>query len=200
MSAVVVLGLGCVLAAWPVALAQGLGEHRYSLVTGAEAWQAVASELRRRGFGPEELPRVEDLELPVAVPAWAGRTLQVSSVCWDRDAAHLRFRLECRPAGACLRFLAYLRGGVEPGSHAQAPSCRLEGSGHLSTPPQRATPSVEAGQRATATLSGSGLHMTAAVTCLERGAEGEIVRVRGQEGRIFRARVAGRALVEALPE
>jgi flagella basal body P-ring formation protein FlgA len=42
--------------------------------------------------------------------------------------------------------------------------------------------------------------MTAAVTCLDRGARGEIVRVRGQEGHIFRARVTGVALVEALPE
>lgn len=192
--------LGFVLSVWPLALAQGLGEHPYSLVTGAEASEALASELRVRGFAAKDLPTLEDLELPVAVPARIGRKLQVSSVCWDSAAARVRFRLECRPAGACLPFLAYLKGGFDPAGHAQAPSCRLEGSKHLPDVPPRAEWSVRAGQRATAVLAASGLRMTARVICLDRGAGGEIVRVRGQEGRIFRARVTGQALLEALPE
>jgi len=197
---VAIVSLSFVFAAWPVVLAQGLGEHSYSLVTVSEVWQAVVNELRQRGFGSGELPQVEDLELPDAVPARTGRKVQVSSVCWDVDAGRLRFRLECRPAGACLRFLAYLRGSPEPSLHAGSPSCRLENSGRLLTPAQRAAPSVHAGQRATAVLAASGLQMRAVVTCLDRGAEGEIVRVRGQEGRVFRARVTGEARLEALPE
>jgi flagella basal body P-ring formation protein FlgA len=46
----------------------------------------------------------------------------------------------------------------------------------------------------------SGFRMTASVTCLERGREGEIIRVRGLDGHIFRARVSGPALLEALPQ
>ncbi|MGB7642057.1 MAG: hypothetical protein WBL82_12280, partial [Terriglobales bacterium] len=54
----------------------------YPPVTVREAWQAVATELRSRGFREEQLPRVEDIELPAAVPARAGRNLRVSAVCW----------------------------------------------------------------------------------------------------------------------
>lgn len=201
MKVIVAIGvLSFVFARWPFALAQAPGEHPYSLITVAEAWQAVANELRQRGFVADELPGIEDVELPVTLPARAGRRLQVSSVCWNADAARVRFRLECRPASACLRFLAYVRGGPEPGSHANAPSCRLENPERVLGPSQHTAPSVRAGQRATAMLAASGLQMRAVVTCLDRGAKGEIVRVRGQEGRVFRARVAGQALVEALPE
>ena len=181
--------------------AQGLARP-YSPVTVAEAWQAVAGELQSRGFREQQLPRVENLELPATVPARAGRTLRVSSACWDADAERARFRIECREPGACLPFLAYLRDGSGAAAHAQAPSCRLERPGRRSSPAQRqpAEPTVRAGQRATAILTASGLRMTASVTCLDRGGRGEIVRVRGREGRVFRARVAGQALVEALPE
>lgn len=32
--------------------------------------------------------------------------------------------------------------------------------------------------------------MTAIVTCLERGREGQVIRVRSQDGHIFRARIS----------
>ncbi len=177
--------------------------HPYSPITVAEAWQAVASELRGRGFREEQLPRAEDLELPVAVPARARRNLHVSSVCWDSDSERARFRIECRETGGCLPFLAYLRRDYRASTHAEAPSCRQESHGHSSSFP-RAEPyaetSIRAGERAIAVLSAAGVRMSATVTCLDRGARGEIIRVRGEEGHIFRARVAGPALVEALPE
>jgi len=193
-----------VVAAGPLGRAQPAQElaRPYFPVTVAEAWQAVASELQSRGFREEQLPRIADLELPAAVPARPGRTLRVSSVCWDADAGHVRFRIACREPGACLPFLVYLRDDSGAGAHALAPSCRLERPGRRSPLAQHqpAEPSVRAGQRATAVLAASGLRMTAPVICLDRGAGGEIVRVRGQEGRVFRARVTGQALVEALPE
>jgi hypothetical protein len=164
-------------------------------VTVREVWQAVASELRSRGFREEQLPRVEDLELPVAVPARASRSLRVSSVCWDADAGRARFRIRCAEAGACLPFLAYLRGA----GRGEAPACRLEYRGRAVAAPT-AELAVHAGERATAVWVTPSLRMRAAVICLERGARGEIVRVRGEEGRIFRARVTGAALVEPLPE
>ncbi len=42
------------------------------------------------------------------------------------------------------------------------------------------------------------LRMTASVTCLERGREGEVIRVRSQDGRVFRARISGPARLEVL--
>ena len=44
------------------------------------------------------------------------------------------------------------------------------------------------------------LRLTTSVICLERGAEGEIIRVKKQDGHIFRARVAAPALLEAWPQ
>jgi len=190
---------GCILAfalaAGPLVEAGEVGKPA-APVTVAEAWQAVAGELRLRGFGKEQLPRVEDVELPDAVPVRAGRGLRVASVCWDRDAERARFRLECEEAGACLPFLVYVR----VAARAQAASCRMEGRSSSSSSLPTPDAAVRPGERATAVLVSAGLRMTASVTCLDRGAPGEIIRVRGQEGRIFRARVAGPALVEALPQ
>jgi flagella basal body P-ring formation protein FlgA len=59
---------------------------------------------------------------------------------------------------------------------------------------------VRAGERATAVFLSSRLRMTASVTCLEHGREGEIIRVRGLDGHVFRARISGPALLEALPQ
>jgi hypothetical protein len=165
-------------------------------VTAGEAWQAVAGELRSRGFREEQMPRPEDLELPVAVPARAGRRLRVTSACWDADAARARIRIECTGAGDCLPFLVYLRGA----GRVAAASCRGEGRARDPTPKHKTEAAVESGERATAVWVTPSLRMTAQVICLERGGRGEIVRVRGVEGRIFRARVAGVGLVEALPE
>ena len=162
-------------------------------ITAAEARQPIVDELRARGFGNEELPRLEDLQLPVAVPARVGRTLRVASVCWDPDAKRARFRLQCEEAGACVPFLVYVRAA----ERARAASCRLEGFAQLAGSQAR-EPVVHPGERATAVLVAAGLRMSAAVVCLERGARGEVIRVRGQEGNIFRARVAGPALVEVL--
>lgn len=72
----------------------------------------------------------------------------------------------------------------------------MEAQAHyVRRPPESA---VRAGDRATAVAVAGGLRMTAVVICLDRGARGEIIRVRGHEGHIFRARVTGPALVEAL--
>ncbi|MFZ3342132.1 MAG: flagella basal body P-ring formation protein FlgA [Terriglobales bacterium] len=183
----------------------------YSPVSMTEAWQAVASDLRARGFGEEQLPRLEDIELPLAVPARAGRNLHVSLECWDRDSERARFRIECREAGACLPFLAYLRQDSRGAALVEAlsPSCRAESRGRSpsssssfssSSSAPRAQPSIRAGEHAIAVLRETGFRMSASVTCLDRGAQGDVIRVRSEEGHIFRARVAGPALVEALPE
>lgn len=161
-------------------------------VSAQQAWQAVVEEFRVRGFQDGQLPHVEDIDLPVAVPVRGAPNLRVSSLCWDQNTARARFRLECRETGACLPFLVYVR------TPLRAPSapCRMDNtSPHASR--QKSSSVVHAGDRATAVLLAAGLRMTTKVHCLDRGAAGDIIRVRGPEGRIFRARVSGPALVEA---
>jgi hypothetical protein len=102
-----------------------------------------------------------------------------------------------------------VRGSFNADASARAGSCRLA-SGPRPTPQSRLEPvappqpppkpTVRAGDRATAVFLADRLRMTASVTCLERGREGEVIRVRGQDGYVFRARISGPGLLEALPQ
>ncbi|MBZ5657316.1 MAG: flagella basal body P-ring formation protein FlgA [Acidobacteriia bacterium] len=186
-----------ILALAPAVLAQET-VRSFPPVTRQEVWQAVASELRDRGLREEQLPRAKDLDLPVAVPASLGRALRVASVCWDAGLGRVEFRLECRAAAHCIPFLAYaptIDGRTAERAHAG--SCR---SGSGSKPAQPKKVAVRAGERARVILVANHLLLTTTVTCLERGAEGEIVRVKNQDGHIFRARVTAPAVLEALPQ
>jgi hypothetical protein len=189
-----------------------------------EVWQAVAAELRQRGLAEKQLPRVEDLDLPGALPALAGRRLRVSSECWDAGPRRTQFRLQCDEPGECLPFLVYVRDDVvrdhgrgdvrdalnhdslSAGAVARAGSCRLASDSHPAhgvpeaVRPPAPQPMVRAGDQARAVFLANGLRMTASVTCLERGREGEIIRVRGSDGYVFRARVSGPNLLEALSQ
>ncbi len=186
-------------------------------VTRQEVWQAVVAELRQRGLSEQQLPRAEDLDLPAAVPALAGRKLRVSSACWDEGPRRTQFRLECGAPGECLPFLVYLHNyvhnyvrdqvsdSVNADAGARAGSCRVApgtrpAPGPRPAPEAPPKPTVRAGDPALAVFLASGFRVTASVTCLERGREGEIIRVRGLDGHIFRARISGPALLEALPQ
>ena len=189
------LAIGSVLAWLTIAspaIAAEAGVQGYSPISGESVRGTIMAELRTRGIDDAKLPRAEDIEVPLAVPARAGVGLRVTAACWDADASRVRFRLECREAGACLPFLAYVR----MGSHAEAASCQVPRK--QASTAGAATPAVHAGERATAVLVAAGIRMTAPVTCMDRGARGEIIRVRGSEGRIFRARVTAPALVEVV--
>jgi hypothetical protein len=170
----------------------------FSPVTRQEVWQAVAGELHERGLREEQLPRAEDLDLPVTVPAAEGRVLRVAAVCWDTGPGRVEFRLECREPGQCIPFLAYLRAtDVRMTERRIAGSCR---SGSRSPSAQPKKVAVRAGERAIVVLVADRLRLTTSVICLERGAEGEIIRVKNQDGRIFRARIAAPALLEVLAQ
>jgi hypothetical protein len=181
--------------------------QRVTPVTRQEVWQAVAAKLREQGISEPEMPRIEDLDLPVALPAVAGRRLQVSSACWDEGPQRAQFRLECGEMGQCLPFLVYVHGhAIDAGGRdalAKTGPCRLQSESHpapeapLKPLPQ---PAVRAGDKATAMFVSDRLRITVSVTCLERGREGEVIRVRNQDGEIFRARISGPALLEALPQ
>jgi hypothetical protein len=169
-------------------------------VTRQEVWLAVVTELRGRGLADQQLPQVANIDLPLAPPALAGHKLRVLSACWDESARRTQFRLECGELGQCLPFLVYLGSSVrnEGNPTARAVSCRL-GASH---PPAQTVlkPVVRAGDRAMAVFVADRLRMTDSVTCLERGHAGEIIRVRSQDGHIFRARISGPALLEAVPQ
>lgn len=178
-------------------------------VTRQEVWQAVVAELRGRGLSESQLPRVADLDLPVAPPALAGRTLRVASTCWDAGPQRTQFRLECGAPGQCLPFLAYIHNSIRTtvGAGAGAEACRMAAGSHplpgASAKPALKTtlqPTVRPGDPARAVFVANGFRMTASVTCLERGHEGEIIRVRSPDGHVFRARISGPALLEALPQ
>jgi len=180
---------------------------RSTPVTREEVWQAVVAELHEQGVSELQLPRIEDLDLPVAVPAVAGRKLRVSSSCWEDGLQRSQFRLECGELGQCLPFLAYVQAHRNAASAADASTrgglCRLASVSHPAreVPPlPLPKPTVRPGDQAIAAFRSDRLRITASVTCLDRGREGEIIRVRNQDGEIFRARVSGPALLEALPQ
>lgn len=85
------------------------------------------------------------------------------------------------------------------GGHGRVESCRpgLEPRPALELARRLA---IRAGDRAMVVFVSSNFRMTASVTCLEPGRDGQIIRVRNQEGHIFRARITGPALLEALPQ
>jgi hypothetical protein len=183
--------------------AEPLRDPRPDTVTRQEVWQAIVTDLDTRGLSQPQWPRVEDLDMPAALPALAGRRLRVLSACWDEGPRRTQFRLECGAPGECLPFLVYVGegagGDANVSAGAQAASCRLAQMPRLA-PAVALKPAVRPGDRARAVFVANGLRMTASVTCLERGREGEVIRVRALDGHIFRARISGPALLEALPQ
>jgi hypothetical protein len=170
-------------------------------------WRVVVGELRERELGGPQWPRPEDLELFVASWTSDHRRLRVTSLCWDDRAQHIQLQLECGEVGTCLPFLVYVH--ADPSAAALA---RGRADSRLRSPLEAcgirtgARPHgknltgtvIRAGDRATAVFLAAGLRMAATVKCLERGSAGEVIRVRSQDGHIFRARILGPAQLEVV--
>ncbi len=176
-------------------------------ITRQEVWQAVTAALRERGFREAQLPRLDDVDLPVEIPAVAGRKLRVASACWDQEAQRSQFRMECSHAGECLPFLAYIHNirVEEAGSGAStfASSCGLSPEPRPASGASLkslAQPTVRPGDRATTVFASGALRITASVTCLDRGRPGDVIRVRNEDGQVFRARISGPSLLEAVEQ
>jgi Chaperone for flagella basal body P-ring formation len=181
-------------------------------ITRQEVWQAATAALRERGFREPQLPRLDDVDLPVEIPALAGHKLRVASACWDQGAQRTQFRMECSEPGQCLPFLAYIHNirvadlrTDEPGSgsSAFASSCGLASESHPAPgalPKSIAEPTLRPGDRATTVFASGVLRITASVTCLDRGRPGDVIRVRNEDGEIFRARISGPARLEAVEQ
>jgi len=192
-----VLYMGTAMLAW----ADGM--HPRTPVTREEVWEAVVAELRTRGLPDAQWPKVDDLELPLAVPAAANRTLRVASACWDDEFGRAEFRLECHESRQCVPFLVYARMArarwAEISGNTVGSACGSALHAHTAnSAPHK--PMVRAGDRATLIFVANRLRLTTPVTCLEHGAEGQVIRVRNQDGQILRARVSAPALLEALPQ
>ena len=156
---------------------------------------SIILELRLRGVPADDLPQVDEIELPVAVPIAPGATLRVTESCWDSTLARQRFRIECQQPGSCVPFLAYVKTSHSP---AIAQSCQTTSKSKNVTVTRK--PVIRAGDRATVVYHGDRMRLTTMVTCLDRGAEGDVIRVRNQDGRIFRARISSATLLEAVPQ
>jgi hypothetical protein len=168
-------------------------------ITRDEVWQAVTIELRQRGVPEEQLLGMEEIDLPGVIPASASRTLRVSMVCWDADLGRAQFQLECREPGQCVPFIVFAdadRSSAMGSEEIAGSSCRNSRQRFAPSASRKAI--VRPGDRATVLFRGSQLNMTSLVTCLERGATGDVIRVRNQDGQVFRARVSAPARLEAL--
>jgi hypothetical protein len=185
--------------------------------TRQNVWHAIVADLHGRGRVGAELARPEDLDLPASLPALESFNLQVRSACWDEVPARAKFRLECGAPGQCLPFLVYLRStdntpnnarpaGVSADVGPALETCRTLSADRKPVRPLNQTrgrttkPTLRPGDRATAVFLADNLRMSATVTCLDRGSEGEVIRVRNQNGQIFRARISGPAMLEALAQ
>ena len=127
---------------------------------------------------------------PGVIPAAASRTLKVSMVCWDAERGRAQFQLECREPGQCVPFLAYADAGRSTAMGSEkidGSSCRNSRQRFAPFSTRKAI--IRPGDRATVLFRGSQLNLTSLVTCLERGAAGDVIRVRNQDGQVFRARI-----------
>ncbi len=175
-------------------------------LTRQEAFAVVAAYLRAQGLSEEQLPKAGDLELPGTIPAASERTLRVAAVCWDAHMDRAAFRLECNEAGACLPFLVY--GGIgQPAFAALRTSEQTEISSACSARPATRAGKVSQpeivvrpGDRATVVFRGTQIRLSQQVTCVERGAAGDIIRVRNSDGALIRARVVTAGRLEALSQ
>ena len=156
---------------------------------------------QQRGVREEQLLGIDEIDLPSMIPASASRTLKVSMVCWDAELGRAQFQMECREPGQCVPFLAYAEAGrsTAMGSEkASGGSCRNARQRFTGSEARKAI--MRPGDRATVLFRGSQLNLTSLVTCLERGSTGDVIRVRNQDGQVFRARISAPSRLEALTQ
>ena len=113
-------------------------------LTKEEVHRTIVEDLRSHGISAADLPRIDDIDLPLAVPVAAGTTLHVSESCWDSNLARQQFRIECEPAGHCVPFLVYAKVRSSPGFEGQCQKIARPKSGSVSRKPL-----IRAGDHAT---------------------------------------------------
>jgi len=181
-----------------------------SAVSATEVAATINRELRRRGSAEAELVSARDLEFPGTVSVPGGNSLEVSSISWDVMLRAWQFRLGCQNPASCLPFLvtAHLPASRFPEirDKGRPPGTVLgpvePATSVLRIPSTHATMLVKAGQPARVVVERAGMRITVQVICLERGSQGQLIRVRHRDSRgVFAARVVAAGLLEsATPE
>jgi len=161
---------------------------------------AVREHLEKR-IGREHLRGTHFL-WPATVPRGT-TSFRVISDQWDTGAGAAQLRVACSPSKDCLPFYVMVKFEVsaaerkEIASRMARPIARAETFPTPVKKPERARahkkPALtQAGGWASMTVEGGGIHIFTQVICLERGVEGQIIRVRNPESkRVLRAQVVG---------
>ena len=156
--------------------------------------RAIQSFLERQQIAPLTPAAAEALQWPQELASIRENPeLEVAGVYPEHGGTTLRLR--CVVPAACPPFLvtAPEMPGLPPAGFA-----RMSGTKRTAKSEEKSSPLVFAGRPARLVLERDGMRISISVTCLDRGALRQLVRAREREsGRIFRARVAGPALLEA---
>jgi hypothetical protein len=167
-----------------------------------EIYPAVEKALVDRGVPVTQLPAQEELDC-AAAPRRPG-PFAVEDVAWDAERQVFQIRIACSDAPRCLPFLVQAHVGQAKAVAIRQKlkaSARQPGAGRLeirqaSSGGTATHVLVKPGHAATLLLERDGVRIRMPVTCLERGAEGDLVRVRLKAARqFFRAQVIGTDLV-----
>ncbi len=174
-----------------------------------EIWETVAQQLRAHSSAAAEFaipaalvedprPRAVDCGAANRVPH--GARLELSKIFWDPALRSWEFSLHCADSRDCIPFLVRLRASSPARLIAQVPNraAIAVATSRSATPRQAIAPHtgsellVRPGQTVTLRWEQEGIRLVLPVTCLDRGALGESVRVRiRSSNRVLRAEVIG---------
>jgi hypothetical protein len=150
--------------------------------------------------------RAGDVLLPANPPHIApDASLHVASEQWDPRAHGLQLRIACSTRRDCLPFFVTVQFAGTPTElreiavrfaplRQSAESSRSAAAPVVITPPRKKPSAVltRPGMLAGMTVEARGIHISTQVICLDRGIEGQIIRVRNLESkRVLRAQVVG---------
>ena len=156
---------------------------------GAVVRKMVVDALRARGLQRDEMPTELNLEL---VPEHV--SLRVEDVFWDSIRRVVQIRMACEQSAMCLPFLINAR--VSQANESAVRDKLSRGMAPAVGRSQRAKTLVQNGKPATLFVQNQGLRITTPVVCLQRGTEGQWVRVRIAKSKsIVLAQVVGAGLV-----
>jgi len=167
----------------------------------SQGLDAAVNEHLEKRIGREHL-RGMHFRCPLTAPRGT-TSFRVISDQWEAGTGAAQLRVACSPAKDCLPFYVMVE---FDGTAAE----RKEIAGRMARPIARAEtfptavkkserararkkPALtQAGGWASMTVEGGGIHIFTQVICLERGVQGQIIRVRNPESkRVLRAQVVG---------
>ncbi len=196
------------LANWPALLSrlyiprQIVIQHSGWPIEKEQVQSAIQSFLRRKGSSLGALPKSAILRFADIGARQPAPALQVAAVAWDDLDQAVEFRLHCLDRSLCGSFL--VRAEMPPSAADDwrtklRPEAAAAQRRKMSAADARTGAAlVERGKPATLILEGANLRISLLVTCLERGALSQQIRVfDASNRRVYRAAVVGAALLRA---